>query len=177
MLGWALRYLAVAIVVGGGFALLQDQDSPGLDRATSAGAAKPSIASAARRATSAAAPGDYVVDAGAHGHFVIDAVVNGLPIRFLVDTGASDVVLTLDDAEALGFDPRRLDFSQRYNTANGVVRAAPVSLREVRIGQFSLYEVAAAVNEAPIGISLLGMSFLEQLAGYEVDDDRLILRW
>ena len=58
MLGWALRYLAVAIVVGGGFALLQDQGSPWLDRATSARAAKPSIAPGARRATAAAAPGD-----------------------------------------------------------------------------------------------------------------------
>jgi aspartyl protease family protein len=108
---------------------------------------------------------------------VIDAEVNGVPISFLVDTGASDVVLTQDDAETLGFQPRSLDFSQRYHTANGIVRAAPVTLRELRIGQFSLYELAAAVNEAPLGISLLGMSFLERLAGYEVDDGRLILRW
>jgi len=177
MLGWALRYLAVAIVVGCGFALLQDQGSPWVDRATSARAAKPSIASGARRTTSADEAWDHVVEAGAHGHFVIDAVVNGVPISFLVDTGASDVVLNLDDAEALGFAPRRLDFSLRYHTANGVVRAAPVNLREVRIGQFSLYEVDAAVNEVPIGISLLGMSFLERLAGYRVDDGRLALRW
>ena len=108
---------------------------------------------------------------------MIDAVVNGVPISFLVDTGASDVVLTLDDAEALGFDPRRLDFSERYRTANGVVRAAPVSLREVRIGQFSLYDLDAAVNEAPIGISLLGMSFLREFGGYRVAGDRLYLYW
>ena len=177
MLGWALRYLAVAVVVGCGFALLQGQGSPWPDRATSARAGKPSIASGARRATSADEAWEYVVDAGAHGHFVIDAMVNGVPVSFLLDTGASDVVLTLDDAEALGFEPRSLDFSQRYHTANGIVRAAPVRLREVRIGQYSLYDLDAAVNEAPIGISLLGMSFLERLAGYQVDDGRLILRW
>jgi aspartyl protease family protein len=177
MLSWALRYLAVAVAVGCGFALLQGPGGDRLDQASSARAAKPSIAPRARSATSAAGPGDYVVDAGAGGHFVIDAEVNGVPISFLVDTGASDVVLTQDDAEALGFQPRSLDFSQRYHTANGIVRAAPVTLRELRIGQFSLYELAAAVNEAPLGISLLGMSFLERLAGYEVDDGRLFLRW
>jgi aspartyl protease family protein len=177
MLAWALRYLAVAIVVGGGFAILQGESGPWLDRATSARAAKPGSAQATRRTTSADEAWDHVVEAGTHGHFVIEAVVNGEPIRFLVDTGASDVVLTPEDAEALGFAQRRLDFSLRYNTANGVVRAAPVSLREVRIGQFSLYDVQAAVNEAPLGISLLGMSFLERLAGYQVDDGRLALRW
>jgi len=173
MLGWALRYLAVAVAVGCGFALLQDQGGPWLERATAARAAKPSIA----RATAADEAWEYVVDAGAHGHFVIEALVNGVPVSFLVDTGASDVVLTLEDAAALGFARHGLDFSRRYHTANGVVRAAPVRLREVRIGQFSLYDLEAAVNEAPIGISLLGMSFLDRLAGYRVDDGRLILRW
>jgi aspartyl protease family protein len=177
MLNWALGYLAVAVVVGCGFALLQGQGSASLERQSAARAAKPSIASNARRAISSDDAGDYVVDAGAGGHFVIEAVVNGVPLSFLVDTGASDVVLTLDDAAALGFEPHSLDFNRRYHTANGVVRAAPVSLRELRIGQFSLYDLEAAVNEAPIGISLLGMSFLERLAGYQVDDGRLILRW
>jgi len=177
MLGWALRYLAVAIVVGGGFAMLQRGDGSWFERAPSARAAKPGMTTGARRAVSADEGSEYVVAAGAHGHFVIDAVVNGVPISFLVDTGASDVVLTLEDAEALGFEVRGLDFSRRYRSANGVVRAAPVSLREVRIGQYSLYDLDAAVNEAPLGISLLGMSFLERLAGYQVDDGRLILRW
>jgi clan AA aspartic protease (TIGR02281 family) len=177
MLGWALRCLAVAVLVGGGFAMLQGQSSAWLDQAISARATKPASAPGTRRATSTDDAWEYVVDAGAHGHFVIDAVVNGVPISFLIDTGASEVILTPDDAVALGFAPHRLDFSRRFRTANGIVRAAPVKLREVRIGQFSLYEVDAAVNEASIGISLLGMSFLERLQGYRVDDGRLILRW
>jgi aspartyl protease family protein len=173
MLSWALRYLAMAVAVGCGFALLQGPGSAWLEGASSIRAAPPGMGTKAR----STGPGDYYVDAGAGGHFVIDAIVNGVPISFLVDTGASDVVLTLDDAEAVGFEPRSLDFSRRYHTANGVVRAAPVVLREVRIGQQSLYDVDAAVNQAPISISLLGMSFLDRLAGYEVDSGRLVLRW
>jgi aspartyl protease family protein len=57
------------------------------------------------------------------------------------------------------------------------VRGAPVVLREIRVGQFSLLDVPASVNEAPLRVSLLGMTFLERLNGYEVSGRRLILRW
>ncbi|HSA81309.1 MAG TPA: TIGR02281 family clan AA aspartic protease [Geminicoccaceae bacterium] len=195
MLTLALRYLLVVVVVGVGFAILQGGGSS--ERTTTARAAKPGISKSvshhvAARPTFESDESDedygsdegdegegweYVVEAGAHGHFVIDAVVNGVPLTFLVDTGASETVLTLDDARQLGFLPQSLDFSQRFRTANGVVRGAPVRLRELRIGQFSLYNVDASVNEAPLAISLLGMSFLDRLNGYEVADGRLVLRW
>jgi aspartyl protease family protein len=120
---------------------------------------------------------EYVVEAGPGGHYVIEASVNGAPVTFLVDTGASDIVLTVDDARRIGLQPRTLDYSERYATANGEVRGAPVTLRELRIGQLRLFDVAASVNEAPLGISLLGMDFLEQLSSYEVERGRLVLRW
>jgi clan AA aspartic protease (TIGR02281 family) len=120
---------------------------------------------------------EYVIEAGAGGHFLVEAVVNGAPIAFLVDTGASSVVLTMADAERLGFRPESLRFTQRFASANGEVRAAPVVLRELRIGQFSVFDMPASVNEAPLRVSLLGMSFLKQLHGYGVEDGRLILRW
>ena len=116
-------------------------------------------------------------EAGPGGHYLIEAVVNGAPVDFLVDTGASDIVLTLEDAERLGLQPETLRFTQRFATANGEVRGAPVVLREIRIGQFSMFEVPASVNEAPLGVSLLGMSFLGQLNGYQVEEGRLVLRW
>jgi aspartyl protease family protein len=118
-----------------------------------------------------------VIQAGDGGHFLVEAVVNGVPITFLVDTGASSVVLTMEDAERLGFRPESLRFTQRFASANGEVRAAPVVLRELRIGQFSVFDMPASVNEAPLRVSLLGMSFLERLHGYGVEDGRLILRW
>jgi clan AA aspartic protease (TIGR02281 family) len=120
---------------------------------------------------------EYVIDAGAGGHFLVEAVVNGAPVTFLVDTGASDVVLTMADAKRLGFRPENLRFTQRFASANGEVRGAPVVLREIRIGQFSVFDMPASVNEARLRISLLGMSFLKRLQGYGVEDGRLILRW
>jgi aspartyl protease family protein len=81
------------------------------------------------------------------------------------------------DAERLGFRPDNLRFTERFASANGEVRAAPVVLRELRIGQFSVFDMPASVNEAPLRVSLLGMSFLRRLHGYGVDDGRLILRW
>jgi clan AA aspartic protease (TIGR02281 family) len=120
---------------------------------------------------------EYVVRAGSSGHFLIDAWVNGERITFLVDTGASDIVLTLDDARRIGLEPRTLAFTQRFATANGEVRGAPVVLREIRVGQFRAFDMPASVNEAALEVSLLGMSFLEQLSGYEVRGNRLILRW
>jgi clan AA aspartic protease (TIGR02281 family) len=120
---------------------------------------------------------EYVIEGGPGGHFMVEAVVNGAPITFLVDTGASSVVLTMQDAERLGFRPESLRFTQRFATANGEVRAAPVVLRELRIGQFSVFDMPASVNEAPLRVSLLGMSFLKRLHGYGVEDGQLILRW
>jgi clan AA aspartic protease (TIGR02281 family) len=120
---------------------------------------------------------EYVIEAGAGGHFLVEAVVNGAPITFLVDTGASSVVLTMADAERLGFRLESLLFTQRFASANGEVRAAPVVLRELRIGQFSVFDMPASVNEAPLRVSLLGMSFLRRLHGYGVQDGRLILHW
>jgi clan AA aspartic protease (TIGR02281 family) len=177
MLALALRYLLVAVVVGAGFAMIQGGDWLEPTAATSASKPSPALRAASATPRSDGDGWEYVVEAGAHGHFVLDALVDGVPLTFLVDTGASDIVLTLDDARALGFLPQTLEFSQRFRTANGEVRGAPVRLRELRIGQFSLYDLDASVNEAPLAISLLGMGFLEQLAGYEVDDGRLILRW
>ncbi len=175
MLAWALRYLTVAVVVGIGFAVLRDSDW--LPHPGASPASQPSIAGDARDATPASNAWQYVVEAGPQGHFVLEAMVDGVPITFLLDTGASEIVLTMADARRLGLDPRRLEFSQRFGTANGEVQGAPVRLREVRVGQFSLYDLDASVNAAPLPISLLGMSFLNRLHGYRVEDRRLILEW
>jgi clan AA aspartic protease (TIGR02281 family) len=120
---------------------------------------------------------EQIIEAGPGGHFLLKAVVNGVPINFMVDTGASHVVLTIPDARRIGFTANDLEFTQEFESANGTVRAAPVKLRELRIGQFSVYGLEASVNGGPLPISLLGMNFLQRLSSYEVADGRLILRW
>ena len=113
---------------------------------------------------------------GKNGHFVVEALVDGVRIRFLVDTGASDVVLRPRDAERLGFDIKALAYTRSYRTANGTVLGAPVRLRQVRIGPITMGDVRASVNGAPMKRSLLGMSFLGRLSGYEVSRETLTLR-
>jgi aspartyl protease family protein len=118
----------------------------------------------------------YVYRADPNGHFIISAEVNGAAIRFLVDTGASLVFLTPDDARAAGFSPRDLDYTGRVATGNGSVRAAPVLLREVRIDDLSLDNVRAAVLDN-LGQSVLGMSFLSRLKGFEMHAGTLTIDW
>jgi aspartyl protease family protein len=113
-------------------------------------------------------PGRLAVRAGPNGHFFIDAEVNGEPVRFLVDTGASDIVLSPADARRVGFDPGRLSYTRVYSTANGIVRGAPVTLRSLRVGPLRLSDMPASVNGAAMNGSLLGQSFLKRLKGYSV---------
>jgi len=111
------------------------------------------------------------------GHFVLAAAVNGSAVRFLVDTGASYVTLTAEDARAAGIRSSDLHFSGRAATANGEVRVAPVVLREVRLDQFTMQDVDAVVVDTPLAISLLGMTFLKRLEGYVIRDGALIVSW
>lgn len=111
------------------------------------------------------------------GHFYIDAESSGVPIRFLVDSGASLIVLSPGDAERLGFDLTRVEFDQTFETANGIVRGASTRLSELWVGDRRLRNLSVSINEAPMSNSLLGIAFLRQLESYEVRGDHLILRW
>lgn len=97
------------------------------------------------------------------GHFHAEAYVNGRPISVLVDTGATLVVLTYEDARAAGVPVSDADFIHWSNTANGRARFASVKLDDVRIGDVIVRNVAAAVSEpGRLQKTLLGMSFLNQ---------------
>ncbi len=180
VLGWAVRQVALwSIVAGIGFAAYTYRDvlfgpqAPGESQEQRT-AKQPAKAS---RKASRPASRALTIRASAGGHFMIEADVDGADIRFMVDTGATEVVLTPEDAVRIGFDLRARNFTRQFNTAGGVIRAAPVTLRRLRIGQFVLRDVEAWVNEAPLVVSLLGMSFLKRLDGYEVLDGKLILYW
>ena len=120
--------------------------------------------------------GGLRVRAHSDGHFYVKALADGREIRFLVDTGASVVALSPADADSLGLDRTRLNYSRRLHTAGGMVRAAPVLIRTLELGDIRLANVRALVNEEPMPFSLLGVNALERLAGYEVRDGTLTLR-
>jgi aspartyl protease family protein len=144
--------------------------------------APPAATPAATRAatpprTASAGVNEFVVRANGNGHFLVHATVGPREIAFIVDTGASMVALSQRDADALGFFVHQLDYSGRAETANGVGRFARVTIDEIAIGEIVVRNVPAAVIETPMRRSLLGMTFLRRLAGFEVKGDRLILRW
>ncbi|MAU40775.1 MAG: TIGR02281 family clan AA aspartic protease [Kordiimonas sp.] len=109
------------------------------------------------------------------GHFFIRANINNIPVRFMVDTGASEIVLSPADARRVGFDLQKLTYSQRYQTANGIVAGAPVRLNQLVVGPIVMTDIRASVNSAQMRTSLLGMHFLNQLSGYQVRDEVLTL--
>lgn len=120
--------------------------------------------------------GVVTVRAGSHGHFDVEVEVDSRPIRFMVDTGATETALSRRDAERLGFDLQQLNFSQRVRTANGIALAAPIRLKELRLGPIVMRDVSASVVRNMDGPSLLGMNFLDRLSAYEVSNGVLTLR-
>jgi aspartyl protease family protein len=110
------------------------------------------------------------------GHFHVEAMVDGTRINFLVDTGASGIVLSPADARRLGFDPAQLDYSVWTSTANGNGRAAKVNLNSIVIGPIRRAAMQALVNQADMDGSLLGMTFLNSLGSFTVEGDKLVLR-
>src|SRR3954452_18744942 len=108
-----------------------------------------------------------VYRADALGHVTLSARVNGAPVRFLVDPGASLVGLSPEDAKTAGIDTGQLTFNQSVHTANGTVRAAFTQVREIRLDDLELNDVHAAVIEN-LKQSVLGMSFLNRLKGFDM---------
>jgi aspartyl protease family protein len=109
------------------------------------------------------------------GHFYLTLVINGTPVRFVADTGASNMVLTIEDAARLGIDPASLVYLGQARTANGTVRTARVTLPQVELGPYVDTDFPAWVNEGEMFGSLLGMEYL-RLYRVEIDGDRMILR-
>ncbi len=117
------------------------------------------------------------IAAGIDGHFAVRGAVNGVPITFLADTGASAVVLTYEDAERVGIDGDRLSFTIPVVTANGTALAAQMTLHEVSAGPIKRDSVSGYIAQpGRLDGSLLGMSFLSRLSSVELRGGRLILR-
>ena len=111
------------------------------------------------------------------GHFHLTLQMNGEPIRFLVDTGATDIVLSLGDAEKAGLDPDNLPFTGTARTANGVVPTAFTRVDEIALGPVVFEGVRVAVNGGEMRGSLLGMSFLSRFDRLEIEGNTLRLQY
>jgi aspartyl protease family protein len=121
------------------------------------------------------ADGAVSVVAAEDGHYHLRAAVNGVDITFMIDTGASDIVLAPDDARRIGIDPANLEFDQSAETANGTVRGAAIRLQSLSVGSIQMGNLPAAVNGADMSESLLGMEFLNRLHGWRVENGVLTL--
>lgn len=117
------------------------------------------------------------------GHFHLTLEIQGspgarpVPVHFILDTGATEMVLTRADAARLGFDPGALAFTGIARTANGTTRTAPVRLAQVRLGQATQTNVRALVNEGELHVSLLGMTYLSRFSRLEIAGDRLRIEY
>lgn len=176
-LRWAIvmvgACVAVSVVVG---SLMPGapRSAPVRASVTSTSAA---VAVPAPRRVPSAAANQLKYTADASGHFYVDATVNGAPLRFLVDTGATFVALSPDDAAAASLSLQTLAFTEVTSTANGETHVARTTLRSVRLGQLEVGDVSAVVMERPMAISLLGMSFLSRVDGYSIRDGILTIEW
>ncbi len=109
------------------------------------------------------------------GHFYATLLINGHDVDFVIDTGATDMVLTQDTAERVGFPSDSLRFLGRAQTANGTVRTAAVTLGVVRFEGITDTGVPASVNEGALFENLLGMSYLSRFSDISIRGDRLVL--
>ena len=109
------------------------------------------------------------------GHYYAEVAINGKTVTFMVDTGASTVVLSPNDAAKVGIDPTKLAFMGQALTANGMVRTARVSLPNVTFGPFQEQVLPASVNQAPMDVSLLGMDYLGRFQ-ISIAGDEMVLK-
>ncbi len=163
--------LAVAVlIVGGYFARYADQTM--VHPAAHVAAVEPAYEP--RQPTTSGR--SLIIDSDRQGHFKTEARIDGRFIDFLVDTGASLVILRETDAARVGIHPMPRDYTATVSTANGKLKAAPTQLTRVELAGITVYDVAALVlPDEALGQNLLGVSFLSRLKRYEYANGRLVL--
>jgi aspartyl protease family protein len=119
--------------------------------------------------------GSYVFQRDEDGHFYATLKINDIPIKLVVDTGATGLVLTKEDAKLVGLPMDRLVYSQTAYTANGKVASAPVVLHDVRMGNTVHSRMRASVNGGALHSSLLGMEYISEFSEFRIVKDLLYL--
>jgi len=164
--------LAAALLVGGSYlARFADRagiEAPGSQAATVQVSEQPQQVSAGQH--------KMELSGGRDGHFRVDARVNGRHIDFMVDTGASLVILRETDAANVGLRPMPRDYTATVSTANGRIKAAPAKLERIEVGDITVFDVQALVlPDEALSQNLLGVTFLSRLRRYEYADGRMLL--
>jgi aspartyl protease family protein len=173
-----MRELALLVVAVGAFAGIVVRgvttESQAQDAAKTTATAE--IAEARReKAFAAWSAGETVLPRAPNGHFYAQASVNGSPVNFLVDTGASMVALTGEDAAAAGLTWSDADVRIVAAGASGPVYGVPVRLDHVNLGGHEASNVEAAIIPKGLDVSLLGQSFLSTIEPVRIEGDRMVL--
>ena len=162
---------AAVLMIGGYFARFADQ---AVEANSTTRAAAVQSAYEPRQPTTSGR--SLMLESDRQGHFKVEARIDGRHIDFMVDTGASLVIMRESDAAQIGIRPRPSDYTATVSTANGKIKAAPAKLDRIEIGGITVYDVQALVlPDEALWQNLLGMSFLSRLKRYEVADGRMVL--
>jgi len=117
-----------------------------------------------------------MLDADRQGHFRTEARIDGRRLDFMVDTGASLVILRESSAAEVGIRPMPADYTATVSTANGKIKAAPAKLDRIELGDITVFDVKALVlPDEALAQNLLGVSFLSKLSRYEYANGRMVL--
>jgi aspartyl protease family protein len=119
--------------------------------------------------------GETVLERAADGHFYAEASIAGQPVLFLVDTGASSVALTGEDAAELGLQWQDSELREVGRGASGPVYGVATIIDELTLGNFRGNNVAAVIVPEGLPVSLLGQSFLSEIDNLEISGDRMVL--
>ncbi|RYE05748.1 MAG: TIGR02281 family clan AA aspartic protease [Rickettsiaceae bacterium] len=120
--------------------------------------------------------GNIMIGRNADGHFYTDALVNGVLVKFMIDTGASDVALTAKDAQKIGIDVTKLKYDKVYLTANGKNLAAPFKIK-FKIADLTLSSIEAHIGMGELDISLLGMSVIRHFKTFNISNNTLTIAY
>ena len=166
-----LIFAAAVLMVGGYLARFADR-AVEVNASSHAGAVRPAYEP--RQPTTSGR--SLTLDSDRQGHFKVEARIDGRHIDFMVDTGASLVIMRESDAARIGIRPVPRDYTATVSTANGKIKAAPFKLDRIEVGSITVYDVPALVlPDDALWQNLLGTSFLSRLKRYEYADGRMVL--
>jgi aspartyl protease family protein len=150
-----------------------DQSQPKVKFTPQTAAAPVKTTGFSARQNQAAQGKSVALKRAADGHFYVDGDIRGVQVKFLVDTGASMVALTADDARSLGlfWSPDELRMIGRG--ANGDIQGKPVTIESLQIGGFKVDNIPAVIIPEGLDVSLLGQAFLSKIGNVNINKDQM----